>query len=99
LLGGKQPGGPLNLATGDTVTHYREKFAVAGVRILEGDGSTVFHYCLRDAQGTAAVLVAEDCPDPVFALQRHVKGDVKWDADVLTGIADEPFKVVQRGRM
>ncbi len=95
----RPPTGPLKLSAGDFVTHYKERFAITGLRYLEGDGSKVFHYCLRSGDGTRAVLVAEDGPDPYYSLQRLVKGDVKVDADVLTDIADEPFHVVQRGKM
>jgi hypothetical protein len=94
----RPPRGPLNLAVGDFVTHYRERFEVTGVRQVAGDGPPAIHYCLRDQRGVRAVLSAEDRPDPACALQRNVNGEVPWDADVLTGISDEPFRAVRRGR-
>jgi hypothetical protein len=95
----KAPPGPLKLATGDFVSHYKDRFAVVGLRVVEGDGSTVYHYRLRDAEGAEATLVAEDCPDPVFSLQRPVAGAIQWDAEVLNDVADEPMRIVQRGKM
>ncbi len=92
------PKGPLGLVPGDVVTYYQERFVVSGVRYLQGDGSAVFHYCMRDAQGVWVVLAADDCPDPVFSLQRRVEATVDWDADVLEDVADEPFRIVQRGK-
>lgn len=95
----KPAGGPLRLMTGDFVTHYRERFAVVGTRVLEGDGATVTQYCLRNENGAAAVLAAEGGAEASLTLQRHVKADVKWDADELTGIGDAPVRVVRKSRM
>lgn len=94
----KAPPGPLKLSMGDFVTHYRERFIVAGVRRLEGSGSKIQHYCLRDASGAAAVLAVEDSADPVFTLQRLVPGDIRWDADSLD-VADGRFGAPKRFEM
>jgi len=94
----KAPAGPLELAKGDFVTHYRDRFAVVGHRVLEGDGGTVLLYCLKDKDGAAAVLACEGGPEASFTLQRAVKADVKWDADVITGVSEEPLRLVKKGR-
>jgi hypothetical protein len=91
--------GPLRLATGDHVTRYRERFTVVGSRYFEGAGRRTWHYCLRDASGGSAVLVAPEGDDAVCSIQRPIKGDVRWDADVLTdAAASGPLKVVRRGK-
>jgi hypothetical protein len=98
VSGNKAPAGPLNLVKGDFVTHYRERFAVVGHRVLESDGGAVLLYCLKNKNGAAAVLACEGGSDAAFTLQRAVKADVKWDADVLDGIAEEPLRIVRKGR-
>jgi hypothetical protein len=90
------PVGPLRLQKGDFVTHYRDRFAVVGHRLLEGDGPASLHYCLRDKDGAAAVLC---CDADGLSLQRAIKAELKWDADVLTGIGDDPLRVVKKGRV
>jgi hypothetical protein len=94
----KAPPGSLKLATGDFVTHYRERFIVAGVRLLEGGGAKVQHYCLRDANGAAAVLAVEEAPEPTFSMQRPASGEVCWDADSVD-FDDGTFKAAKRSEM
>jgi hypothetical protein len=96
--GKNAPTGPLRLSKGDFVTHYRERFAVVGHRVLEGDGGTVLHYCLRDKDGNAAVLACDGGADGALSLQLAVKAEVKWDADVVEGVAETPLRVVAKGR-
>ena len=90
--------GPLGLAVGDFVEYYQDKFAVVGVRRLQGEGPAVWHYCLREETGPTAVLCFEEGPEPALWLQRAVDAEIPWEQDVLDGIADEPFKLTTRGR-
>jgi hypothetical protein len=91
--------GPLRLATGDHVKHYRDQFVVVGARYIEGADHRTWHYCLRDAKGAAAVVVAPEGDDAVCSIQRPMKGDVRWDSDVVTDSAvSRPLKVVRRGK-
>lgn len=95
--GSKPPAGPLAIEIGDGVCHYRERYAVVGVRVLEGEGARVFHYCLRDANGATALIVAEDGPEPTYSIQRPAPGQVQWDAEA--PVADgETFQQIQRTR-
>jgi len=89
--------GPLRLAVGDHVTHYRERFVVVGSRYLEAPGAKSWHYCVRDAAGGAAVLVAPEGADAVCSLQRTMKGDVRWEADEIAVPAGR-MKIARTGK-
>jgi hypothetical protein len=91
------PAGPLRLATGDFVVHYRARFAVVGVRRLECEKRVVFQYCLRDENGATTVLVADDGPETALTLQRAIDVKVPWDVDALDDVLDEPFKLRAHG--
>jgi hypothetical protein len=95
----QQMRGPLRLAPGDSVSYYKDRYAVTGLRVLEGDGSTIYQYILRDSKGGRIVLAAESGPDPQLTLQKVVTGQVDWNADVLEGLLDEPLKLTHRGTM
>lgn len=90
--------GPLRLGLGDGVGYYKERFAVTGVRRVEGGGQVVWQYCLRDRSGERTVLVAEEGPEARLWIQRIVEAELPWDQDVLDGIDEEPFKLTARGR-
>jgi hypothetical protein len=91
--------GPLRLSPGDAVGWYREKWAVAGVRRVDGQGQVVWHYCLRARGGDAAVLAVEEGTEPTLWLERPADlAAIPWDRDVLEGIAEEPFKLSSHGR-
>lgn len=90
--------GPLRLALGDGIAYYQERFAVTGVRRVEGSGQVVWQYCLRDRSGERTVLVAEEGAELKLWIQRIVDAELPWDQDVLDGIDEEPFKLTARGR-
>lgn len=90
--------GPLRLAPGDAVGWYREKWAVAGVRRVEGQGQVVWQYCLRSRDRSTAVLAVEEGTEPTLWLERPAADEVPWDKDVLDGIADEPFELSSHGK-
>lgn len=91
-------GGPLGLALGDAVVHYRERWRVEAIRVLDTGGEPLHHYCLCGPAGERAILVAAPGDDPVLSLQRDVDADIAPDAEVVEGVADEPFRAVARGR-
>jgi hypothetical protein len=96
---GKPPEGPLDLAIGDFVTIYQERFAVVGLRVHQSDSHTSHHYCLKDGGGNSAVLAADGARDPALTLQRPMSMQVDWTSDVVAGIAKDPLKLFARGRM
>jgi len=95
----KPPAGPLDLAIGDFVTIYGERFAVVGLRVHQSDSHTSHHYCLKDGGGNPAVLAADGARDPALTLQRMMTMQVDWSSDVVAGVAKEPLRLFARGRM
>jgi len=91
--------GPLRLAPGDHVSRYRDRFQVVGTRCLDGGSVRIWHYCLRDAAGGAAVLSTDEQSGGECSLQRKSKSDAKWDADAQSDPADgATLKLARRGR-
>lgn len=93
----KPPAGPLDLAPGDFVTHYKDRFAVVGVRVLEGDGAAqAFHYVMKDEKGAYAVLACVGA-GPDLTIERPPQGDVKAEGDCVR-LGDDAFKLAAKGR-
>ena len=94
----KPTGGPLDLAVGDFVIHYRARFAVVGVRVLEDDRTALWQYCLRDDKGGSAVLAGTEGRDPSYTLQRSVTTKAAWEGDVANDVPEGPYTKKRHGR-
>lgn len=92
------PVGPLGLKVGDRLAYYQETFQVAGVRVLEAPGEVRFLYCLRDAEGTRAVLAAHEGDADGFSLQRVLGREIDWTAQVVEDVAEEPLSFRREGQ-
>ncbi len=95
----KVPEGPMHLCPGDAVTHYRTRFAVAGLRCLEGKGPRIWQYCLETQDGARVVLAADEGPSPTLWLERTFEGSADWNADEVSGVCDAPLRLKYDTRM